>query len=238
MAAFMDLSGQKFGRWAVLMRAENQGTKAAWHVRCDCGKERVVKGATLLGGHSRSCGCIGAKAAAARAVARNTTHGKSHLRAYASYKNALDRCTNPENKNFHYYGGRGVKFLFTSVQQFLDELGERPLGMTLERINNATGHYEPGNVEWRGRLPQANNRRKNRPLTAFGVTHNLSTWARMLNINHGTLWERLEKMPVEKALSNPPTRLGLWIMVPVPASETYSATDSWEWKLYVPHSDV
>jgi len=76
---------------------------------------------------------------------------------YRSYQMAKDRCTNPKNNRWKYYGGRGIRFLFTSFEQFFAELGLRPPRMTVDRINN-DGHYELGNVRWATRKEQRNNR--------------------------------------------------------------------------------
>ena len=76
-----------------------------------------------------------------------------------SYKNAKSRCLNVNNGSYIDYGGRGIKFLFTSFEEFLEELGPKPIGYTLERINN-DGHYEKGNVKWATRKEQVQNRRK------------------------------------------------------------------------------
>jgi hypothetical protein len=77
---------------------------------------------------------------------------------YQAYQDAKKRCTIPTNKNWSGYGGRGIKFLFTSFEQFFAELGRRPEGKTLDRINN-DGNYEPGNVRWATPLEQIHNRR-------------------------------------------------------------------------------
>jgi hypothetical protein len=68
-------------------------------------------------------------------------------RELSSYKNAKDRCNNPNNDRYADWGGRGIKFLFTSFEQFFAELGPKPPRYVLDRINN-NGHYQPGNVRW------------------------------------------------------------------------------------------
>jgi hypothetical protein len=74
-------------------------------------------------------------------------HGMSHSREYNSYRGAIQRCRNSRNPRWMDYGGRGIKFLFSSFEHFFAELGPRPAGMTLDRIET-NGNYEPGNVRW------------------------------------------------------------------------------------------
>lgn len=78
---------------------------------------------------------------------------------YRAYSNAQQRCTNPNVPNYANYGGRGIKFLFNSFEQFYAELGPRPEGMTLDRIRNEED-YGPGNVRWATRSEQNRNRRR------------------------------------------------------------------------------
>lgn len=75
------------------------------------------------------------------------THGMTKTSEFKSWDSAKQRCTNPKAQNYKDYGGRGIKFLFTSFEQFFAELGERPKGTLLDRKNN-DGNYEPGNVRW------------------------------------------------------------------------------------------
>lgn len=77
---------------------------------------------------------------------------------YEAYTAAKQRCVNPRRKEFPNYGGRGIEFRFTCFEQFFAELGPRPEGMSLDRINN-DGHYEPGNVRWTTKKQQQQNRR-------------------------------------------------------------------------------
>jgi len=78
---------------------------------------------------------------------------------YNIYTAAQQRCNNPNVKCFKDYGGRGIKFLFTSFEQFFAELGPRPEGLTLDRINN-DGNYEVGNVRWATRSEQRMNQHR------------------------------------------------------------------------------
>ena len=96
-------------------------------------------------------------------------HNRSQLRhgmanrtpEYRSWKHARERCNNSNHHKFKDYGGRGIKFLFTSFESFLTHLGQRPLGTTLDRIEN-DGNYEPGNVRWATPKQQRQNQRAKR----------------------------------------------------------------------------
>jgi hypothetical protein len=92
-------------------------------------------------------------------------HGMSRTPEWDAYVHAQQRCNNPKNISYVDYGGRGIKFLFTSFEQFFAELGFRPDGKSLDRYPSNDGHYEPGNVRWATAVQQANNKRslKGRP---------------------------------------------------------------------------
>jgi hypothetical protein len=91
----------------------------------------------------------------------NTTHGWGRFRAeWAAYYGARSRCTNPKNIAYENYGGRNVRFLFSSFPEFMMYLGPRPPGHSLERKNN-DGNYEPSNCVWATREVQDANKRQN-----------------------------------------------------------------------------
>lgn len=84
---------------------------------------------------------------------------KAARREYISYQCAKQRCCNPRRPGYEYYGGRGIRFLFTSFEQFFAELGPRPPGTTVHR-KDVNGNYEPGNVCWATALEQAQSKRQ------------------------------------------------------------------------------
>jgi hypothetical protein len=195
-----DHNGQVYGRLTVLSRvANNVRGHAMWLCSCSCGSKKIIiiRGDHLKAGTTRSCGCLRTEAALRAAHNSHylkhgaTIQGKSWPE-YNSYHHAKHRCENLNHKNYKDYGGRGIKFLYSSFEEFFADLGHKPdINFTLERINNF-GNYESGNCRWATRLEQANNKRNNRLLTAFGRTQTLSRWAKEYAINISTLYVRLD----------------------------------------------
>lgn len=123
-----------------------------------------------------------------------TVHGfsRGRDRTYRSWTEMRQRCTNPTCHKWKDYGARGIKICerWGEFPNFLSDMGERPLGKTLDRIDN-NGNYEPSNCRWATPLQQGNNQRTNDLLTFNGSTKALTEWSRILNINQQTLWARL-----------------------------------------------
>lgn len=114
---------------------------------------------------------------------------------YGSWQHMKQRCHNPQNRKFNYYGGRGIAVCAkwrNSFLSFLADMGVRPVGLTLERVDNNKG-YGPENCRWATRLEQVSNRRNNIILdTNLGVM-TLKAAAIAYGIHHGTLRDRIIK---------------------------------------------
>ena len=161
MGRIKDITDQVFGRVKVVsFHGLDKDNRAEWKCVCSCGTEFITLGKSLRVGLTQSCGCLQKE----RATACATKHGyagpwKGNSKPeYVAYGNARARCNNPKCDKFPYYGGRGIKFLFTSFEQFIADVGPRPKGRTLDRINN-NGNYEPGNIRWATKDQQNANKR-------------------------------------------------------------------------------
>jgi hypothetical protein len=137
---------------------------------------------------------------------RLTRHALRGTRVQGIYNAAKQRCENPKNASYKYYGARGIKFLWPDVETFFADMGHPPRGASLERIWT-DGHYQSGNCRWATPRQQANNRRDNCKLTAFGRTQTVNQWARELDMRRTTIVDRLARgMSHEAALSVPVRR--------------------------------
>lgn len=206
-----DLSGKKFGRLRVLRRLPphvgDHGAK--WICLCRCGRKKVIPSDCLSAGYTKSCGCYRRECSRKRAIKNppGLRHGHARrkpgkTRTYSTWSSMLNRCNNPKNKGFHRYGGRGIFVApqFRRFEGFLAYLGEKPKGMTLDRIDN-NGPYAPGNVRWATVGTQNCNTRRNRRLTLNGQTLTLKEWCDRLNISQNTIQWRLKAWPLERTLT-------------------------------------
>lgn len=192
MGRFIDMTGMRYNRLQVLSIAgKDPGGRYLWLCRCDCGKEVIVEGNNLRSGHSKSCRCLSTE----QIVEFNISHGMSKTPTHICWLSMINRCYNPNNTGYKNYGGRGIKVCdrwLESFENFFEDMGERPNGLTIERINNG-GDYSPENCKWATRKEQSNNSRHNRVITLNGKTQNLQQWREELKIPKGTLQSRITR---------------------------------------------
>lgn len=195
--------GQKYGRLTVIEQAgyvrNGKGRIATWLCQCDCGKRKIIRGSDLAASKIRSCGCLLAESSRRKGHSCRT-HGATRSPEYRSYTAAKSRCENQNSDDFPRYGGRGIRFLYISFEEFFADVGPRPDGMSIERIDN-NGHYEPGNCRWATPVEQGNNKRNNRRLSVFGRTQTLAQWAREYGVHKATLrWRLARGVPLDLAV--------------------------------------
>jgi hypothetical protein len=134
----------------------------------------------------------------------NKTHGLFHHPLWKLHRRMIDRCHDPKDKAYPRYGGRGiyVEESWHSLEQFIKDMGEKPEGMSLERIDN-NGPYSKNNCKWATNKEQCRNKRTNRMIELNGVSKTLVEWSEITGINRGTIANRLDRYgySVEKALT-------------------------------------
>lgn len=197
-----DYTGHRFGRLLVVGFDRKVGTHRHWIVQCDCGRAKSVRQASLVSGLTTSCGCL-QKERAADIGRKSARHGKFGTPIYAVWSSMIARCSNPSADSYKNYGGRGISVCerWRVFKNFLADMGDRPTGMSLDRID-VNGNYEPGNCRWATQKEQMNNTTKNRRLTLNGRTMNVTEWAETLGINRKTLETRVARgWSAERALT-------------------------------------
>lgn len=158
--------------------------------RCDCGTERKINLRQLTGGNSRSCGCYQSEVSSKTM----TVHGMSFSREYRSWACMKDRVTNPNCPMFRHYGGRGITICDRwkdSFDLFYQDMGPRPAGTSIDRINNNLG-YEPGNCRWATRSEQMDNTRRSIRISVDGEVVNFKKAIKLLKCRNETLHKVLD----------------------------------------------
>lgn len=167
----VDLTAHSFGRLTVIafegsFRKPSRGCEKRWRCRCVCGVEKSVSQASLRSGHSRSCGCLHRE----QMSVRFKKHGECSSKMYAVWCTMKQRCSNPNDEHWHYYGGRGIAVCerWLEFENFARDMGPAYReGLEIERLDNEDG-YNPLNCTWATRLEQIKHRRCYRKKFEYG----------------------------------------------------------------------
>ena len=199
--AAKDHTGARFGRLVALeSRGHNKHKHPLWLCRCDCGKEVVSQFPRRL-----SCGCLQREKARERMQRINKTHGFSCELWYQRWSKMIYRCTNPSDKYWKDYGGRGItvceRWLYPN--NFYADMGAPPIGCSLDRIDN-DGPYSPENCRWTDMKTQARNKSNNRRITHDGITLSLADWGDRVGMRGNVIQKRIGRgWTVREALTLP-----------------------------------
>ena len=192
----------KFGNFTFLRYTVNFNGNMKGLFSCAfCGEERERLVSHVRTGYVKTCHCQNS--------ARNTRHGHAadgrETPTYQAWAAMKKRCLNPDHRNYAGYGGRGIDVCqrWMEFENFLSDMGNRPDGMSLDRINNDAG-YSPENCRWATAIDQNNNRRSNTLITFDDKTFTVSQWARELGMKKNALIERFRHgWSVERAFTTP-----------------------------------
>lgn len=212
MPAKESLIGQRFGKLQVIIDHlrhvyANRRTVRKCLCLCDCGSHVLALASNLKTGHTFSCGCLRTeRTRAAILVHGHSRWGNLTSPTYRSWASMRQRCENPRSQSFPNYGGRGIKVCpdWKHFSVFLRDMGERPFGTSLGRINNS-GNYCPVNCAWQRRNEQAVNKRNTWKVSLAGESVSASQLARSHGMLVCTFRYRVQKLgwSVNKALKTP-----------------------------------
>ena len=156
-----DLVGQVFSRLTVVeIAGRNKKQNLLWRCCCTCGGEAVAPAYDLRAGKVKSCGCLAKEGLSIKhGMARG---GAKRSKEYSIWAAIHQRCYNPKDNNYKHYGGRGITVCpeWQDFESFYADMGDKPPGKSIDRINNDEG-YNKSNCEWRDLKAQSRNRRDN-----------------------------------------------------------------------------
>ena len=124
-------------------------------------------------------------------------HGMEGSVEYKAWAEAKQRCHNPSNEKFKWYGARGISVCDewrNDFVAFYKHIGPRPAGFELDRINNDAG-YEPGNVRWASKTENVRNRRNTVKVLYKGSLVTLEEYAKAEGVSYSTAWSRAKYYP-------------------------------------------
>jgi hypothetical protein len=194
--------GEKYGMLTIVEELEdvtlsNGKVSRVMQCQCDCGVAKPIALYSVLCGNTSSCGCLFIEAI--------TRHGRSGCDTYSSWKAMRQRCDNPNTARYMRYGGRGIGYCdrWDSFGNFFKDMGERPAGMSIDRIDSDLG-YSKENCKWSTPKQQMNNMSRNKYITHNGTTKTYVEWSRALGGEDSLIKKRIRAgWANDKAVTTP-----------------------------------
>lgn len=185
MPKLADITGLRSGRLQVISRVPGNSSRCI--CRCDCGSEKEYEAGNIRMKRSKSCGCLQKETGP-----HNRSHNLTKSPTYKSWSHMLYRCNNPSSQSYMDYGGRGISVCdrWHKFENFLEDMGLRPTGTTIDRIDN-DGNYEKSNCQWSNKKRQANNRRSSKLIEYQGEMRTMSELADIAGISIRSFWYRI-----------------------------------------------
>ena len=167
--------------------------------KCICGNEKLIIIDSVKSGNTKSCGCLQSEL---QKKQKYFIHNMCNTPTYQSWRSMKLRCKTKSNSN---YNGRGINYCerWESFDNFLADMGVRPKGKTIDRID-VNGNYEPSNCRWSTAKTQCRNRTNNNFLTYNNQTATIAEWESITKIPYATIHARINRgWSAEKALTQP-----------------------------------
>lgn len=215
-------AGDRYGRLVIVSEAQKHTspsgqTQRCFCVKCDCGTELIVPLSSMRSGNTTSCGCFHREVAA---ETDHTTHGMTRTPTYRSWQAMRERVVDPRPKVARVYRDRGITVCarWEDFVLFVTDMGPRPQGTTLDRIDNSKG-YEPSNCRWATAAIQGLNKRTTRFVNLAGETISLREASKRLGVDPSTppdratrrgisLQDAIDQIALQKSVSSAPVENG------------------------------
>lgn len=199
----IDYIGLRSGRLVIISFHHKTKSNHKYFIcKCDCGKEVIVRGSSIVQQKTKSCGCL----AKEKSKERGTKHGMFGTRIYRIWSGIKRRCYDPKVSAYKWYGGKGINYCkewesFSNFYEWAKNNGYKD-NLTIDRID-VNGNYCPENCRWIDDTEQARNRSNNKIIEYNGEKHCLSEWSEIYNINYETLLTRIRRgFPFEEVLNH------------------------------------
>lgn len=197
MSKVKDMTNEVYNNLLVLRFSHVKNKNAHWICLCNlCGSETIVSRPNLRSGNTQDCGCQRSE----KISKSVSTHKMSNSPTYSTWCKVLHRIKKG-SKHSPIYGSIGIDPRWLKFENFLQDMGERPKGKTIDRIDNSKGYFK-WNCRWATHKEQCRNKSTNVLLTYKGKTMCMTDWANHLGLHRTTIARRLKKnLPIDKVLS-------------------------------------